>query len=37
VEKYGTAKQAIDNNMTGLTRYACRMSKARIQIHTRNV
>jgi len=37
VEKYGTAKQAIDDNMIELMFFACRVYKARIQIHTHNV
>jgi methyl coenzyme M reductase subunit D len=37
VEKYGTAKQTIDENMIGLTRFAYRMSKAGTHIHTHNV
>ena len=37
MEKYGTAKQAINDHITGLMRFACLMSKTRIQIQTQNV
>ena len=37
VEKYGTARQATDDNITQYTRFACWKTKARIQTHTQNM
>jgi len=37
VEKSGTARQATDDNITRLMRFACRMIKEMIQTHMYNV
>ena len=37
VEKYGRVEQSADNNIIRRMRFACRITKARIQTHTQNM
>jgi hypothetical protein len=37
VEKHGGARQATDDNIIRRMRFACGLTKARIQIHIHNI